>query len=673
MTTVVGIDVQFRADNKKLNQALRKADTDTKKLNQTVSKTSRSFDKVSVSAGKMLAVLGGTAAIIGFIKGVSDATIRFSKVMGELSAITGAVGKDLEFLKNASKEFGRTTLTSSVDAAEAMKLIASAKPELLNNLDALKSVTEQVITLSEAAGVNMPQAIEAAVGSLNQFGLGADQAARFVDVLAAGSKFGSSEVAETGAALQKAGVVASQAGLSFEELNAAIQVLAANGQKAEIAGTGLRGVLLKLMTQTNNQFNPAVVGLQKAFENLGKAGLSATEQKKLFGDEGITVAQILIKETEALAKMNEQLGQQGVALEQAAKNADTYAGRIKKLANAWESWKQTIGESGESSQLINNFTDSLNRSSKAIEKYGLLLGGLKSIFVNPVQQFGDNLGSAGLSPDSAFLKMRASRAGETSAGAVVSGQRVRNAIDIINERTKGPTRPTIAGAIDDLAFRSDLESGKKAAKQWKEALTGLIDPVGESLIPPMDVAGTKLEFFAETVQEASDRLQNAFTTSFGNPAERVANDLIAELGQKEKDKFAKDAENISARFKENIQEIGSLASQIKFAKTESEKNRLDKRLLDLQKDVFEDAFGGVSNTATPSLSIFSTKGDRQTRVMQSMAQQADKFVNQMLGQEEQRVRLIVELDHQILRASIKESSKAVITEITKQAATQGAR
>lgn len=87
---------------------------------------------------------------------------------------------------------GRTTEYSASQAAEALKLMASAKPELLNTADGLTTATHSALILAQAAGTTLPDATKTLALSLNQFGASANQADRYINVLAAGAKYGSS-------------------------------------------------------------------------------------------------------------------------------------------------------------------------------------------------------------------------------------------------------------------------------------------------------------------------------------------------------------------------------------------------------------------------------------------------------------------------------------------------
>lgn len=286
-------------------------------------------------AKAFIGIAAAAAAGAGFTALINKGR-EFTAAIADLSAITGATGADLKFLSEASKEFGKSTTLSATQAAEAFKLVASAKPDLLNNVEALKAVTKEAITLAEATGSDLPEAAKTLGSALNQFSEDADQAGRFINVLAAGAKLGASEVADTAQALKDAGVVAAQAGLSFEETNAALQAIAIDGIKAQKAGVGLRNVLLNLQTQSNSKINPAIVGMSKALDNLAGMNLSAADKVKLFGKESLAVANTLIKNRENFTQLTKSLTDTNVAYEQASIKANSFDGKMKALSSAVE-------------------------------------------------------------------------------------------------------------------------------------------------------------------------------------------------------------------------------------------------------------------------------------------------------------------------------------------------
>ena len=142
---------------------------------------------LTTKAIKLFGAAFATISVGNTLLKIANDTRQFSAAISQLSAITGATGKDLEFFREQSMLIGKTTTLSASQAATAFQLIASAKPDLLDSRDALAAVTKEAVTLAEAASIDLTQAAEVVGVALNQFGAEADQANRFLNVLAAGS------------------------------------------------------------------------------------------------------------------------------------------------------------------------------------------------------------------------------------------------------------------------------------------------------------------------------------------------------------------------------------------------------------------------------------------------------------------------------------------------------
>jgi TP901 family phage tail tape measure protein len=179
---------------------------------------------------------------------------EFNQAIVSLGALTGQSGKELAYLEQKTLETGKAMGVFAGDVAKAMGVIGSEIPALLTAPDAMIQVTEAALTLaaaSRAVGEEMTdaQAAIALTAGLNQWGASAEEAARFTNVLAAGAAEGSSMISQTADVMKNAGTVAASAGVSFEQFNAIIQVMAAKQLKASEAGTALKGVLLSLLTK----------------------------------------------------------------------------------------------------------------------------------------------------------------------------------------------------------------------------------------------------------------------------------------------------------------------------------------------------------------------------------------------------------------------------------------
>ncbi|MEC4050600.1 phage tail tape measure protein [Flavobacterium sp. SUN046] len=311
---------------------------------------------------------GGISLFAGALKGAYQTVKEFEQGIADLSAITGASGKDLDFLKNSAIELGKTTQGGAIAVVEAYKLIASAKPELLENVQALNQVTEATITLSKAAGMELPEAASALTDAMNQFGADASQAGVFVDALANGAKYGSAEIPQVTEALLKFGAVARSTNVNIKESTALVELLAENGLKGTEAGTALRNVMLKLSAPDAlpREAQKAIKDLGISFDFLKDKSIPFQEKLealkpllkdnanivKTFGVENATAAINIISHTDRLKELTSKMGEVGTAEEQAAIRMNTLSGKTEQLSSTYDSFILSIGKGNG---IISNF------------------------------------------------------------------------------------------------------------------------------------------------------------------------------------------------------------------------------------------------------------------------------------------------------------------------------
>ena len=300
-------------------------------------------------SSQMFTAAGAAVAGAGLAFKLAGDNIRtalnFEKSMSMLSSLTGKTGQDLETLKEYAIELGSTSTLTASQVADAFRLIGSQQPQLLESSEALKEVTKNAITLSEAAGIELATAAQTLSVSVNQMGGDSSNAARFVNVLAAASQKGAGDIAWLGEAITKSGTTAKAVGTSYEELVANLEQLAKAGYDASTAGTALRSIIMNLEKKASNEFKPSIVGLTQAFENLGKANLTLTEYQEMAGKMFAAQAKALAEAAGEAKNMKEQITGTNIAEEQAKTNTDNLDGALKGLSSAWEGLNLHINSS----------------------------------------------------------------------------------------------------------------------------------------------------------------------------------------------------------------------------------------------------------------------------------------------------------------------------------------
>lgn len=320
----------------------------------------------------------------GFVSGMGQTVTQFESKVRNLSAITGLQGKELDYLADKAIKLSMTSSNSAADFVEAMKLIGSAKPELLANAEALALVTKEADRLAKASGIDLPDAAKRLTDTLNQYGAGADEAAKYVDALAAAAKFGAAEVADVSSALLEFGTQAKNTNVSIFESAGLIELLAEKGIKGAEAGTKLRNVLLSLNavealdTKAIESLRQAGVNtdllrdkslsLEKRLIELGKVADNDTALVRIFGKENYNAAQIVLQNIPRYAQLSEQIKAVGVANEQAAQNTATLSSAWNKFTNVLNSYVLALPTEGLT-KFVLGLTSLIKPAQDATEVY----------------------------------------------------------------------------------------------------------------------------------------------------------------------------------------------------------------------------------------------------------------------------------------------------------------
>lgn len=297
---------------------------------------------------------------------LSSSGISLDSQMHDLSAVAGVVGDGLKqiegYARSSAKAFG-------IDASQAVEgyklLLSQLSPELGKYPEALQAMGNCIATTSKLMGGDGVAAAEVLTTAMNQYGISLDdpmkasaEMARMMNVMAAAGQAGSAELPAIKVALQQCGMAAKAANVSFEETNAAIQVLDKAGKKGSEGGVALRNVLSTLAA---GRFLP-----EKTQEELQKAGInvsSLTDKTKplkerletlkpllkddallsaLFGRENANAALALINGTESLQNFTDAVTGTASAEEQAAIIMDSYAERQARINQQFEDFKITV-------------------------------------------------------------------------------------------------------------------------------------------------------------------------------------------------------------------------------------------------------------------------------------------------------------------------------------------
>ncbi len=183
------------------------------------------------------------AAVGGFaLKTAAD----FDAGMSEVQSISGATGKDFDALRAKAREMGEKTQFTATQSAEALKYMAMAGWDT----DKMLSGLPGVMNLAAASGEELGRVSDIVTDAMTAFGMSADKATHFSDVLAQVSAKSNTNVGLMGDTFKYVAPVAGALGYSVEDTGLAIGLMANQGIKGSQAGTALRSMLTRLAAPT---------------------------------------------------------------------------------------------------------------------------------------------------------------------------------------------------------------------------------------------------------------------------------------------------------------------------------------------------------------------------------------------------------------------------------------
>lgn len=350
----------------KITGPMRTATESAQRMTETVDNTTESVEELGKTAqqsGGMLEKFGKGMFFMNEIKeGVDNVRdsfssaiqpgVNFQYALAQVQAISGLTNDKMELVsKNArqlAKDFG-------VDAAQGAgvftNILSQLGPEMAQFPDVLKSMATNAFTLSKTMEGDVDGAISALTASFNSFKPPVDDAVesakimeRQMNIIAKSAQVGAAEVPDLVMSLKNIGPSAKNAGVSFAETNALLQVLGQNQVKAAEAGTALRNVMLILSAPSSD----AAKALREAgvdVEKMGDKSIPLAERlstlipvmndtaimSRLFGRENIVAGQILTGNIDTIKEWTEEVQGSNSATDQAAIIMDTHAEKMKRM------------------------------------------------------------------------------------------------------------------------------------------------------------------------------------------------------------------------------------------------------------------------------------------------------------------------------------------------------
>ncbi len=332
------------------------------------------IDKLAGSFAKFDLASSGIQKLAGVFNSIGQGAVTLDSQMHDLSAVAGVTGEGLKIIEGYARSSAKAFGSDASVAVQGYKLILSQlSPELGKCPAALKAMGEAIQTTSKLMGNDGTAAAEVLTTAMNQYGVSlADpmeasrKMAEMMNVMAAAGQAGSAELPAIKAALEQCGMASKAANVSFEETNAAIQVLDKAGKKGSEGGVALRNTL-SILSQgrflpkdTREELERAGIdvlalgdkskSLKERLELLKPVLNDSALFSKLFGTENANAARALVQGTEQLGQFTKAVTGTNSAEEQAATVMESTAEKRARFRQQIEDLKISF------TQLTGDFT-----------------------------------------------------------------------------------------------------------------------------------------------------------------------------------------------------------------------------------------------------------------------------------------------------------------------------
>lgn len=343
----------------------------TGKFDAQVTSASGSIARMCTFAAQFGVIGDGIEKMVSGFDALGQSGVSLDSQMHDLSAVAGVTGEKLEEIEGYARSSAKAFGTDAGVAVEGYKLLLSQlTPELAKCPEALSAMGDSIQITSKLMGGDGVAAAEVLTTAMNQYGVSLDdpiQASKtmadMMNVMAAAGQEGSAELPAISAALSQCGMAAKAASVSFEETNAAIQVLDKAGKKGSEGGVALRNTLAILSKgrflpkDTREELELAGIDvlaladknrtLKERLELLKPVLNDSALFSQLFGMENANAARALVQGTDSLQSFTDAVTGTKSAEEQAAVVMDSYAEKQNRIKQHIEDLKISFFQATE--------------------------------------------------------------------------------------------------------------------------------------------------------------------------------------------------------------------------------------------------------------------------------------------------------------------------------------
>lgn len=375
---------------KKATEEAKKTANETKKVGKEAEDAAK---KVNGVFSKFRSTLGGA------MKGNFSGLFAIFGKLGAWGAALAATGKGIYELTIRAEEF-RNALQPLSHYLDEGNLQAVRQNILALSDETAKSVSDMAAAATQFVKVwdslrDSPEALTTMIKSSNEFGAlsgkTSEEGAKFLSNLASEYHMTAQEATEASAmiataahnstssfgemtdAISSAGSSAALYGVSFKEMATLIGYSSNQFGGAQKAASKF-SMLLMSMSKMQDEYNPSVVGMITALQNLKKAYDNGEHVENNFMARQRSIAMYFIKNADAIAKYNRSIDS-NAAKQELLNDINARASvNVAKLQNAWNGFLTAINANltPTLTRILNFFTKIIGGAQKTADELNYL-------------------------------------------------------------------------------------------------------------------------------------------------------------------------------------------------------------------------------------------------------------------------------------------------------------
>lgn len=298
--------------------------------------------------------------------GAGTAAFHFGKTfeasMSQIQGLVGASGEQVDEWASQIIALGPQVAKTPQELADALFFVTSAG---IRGAEAMDVLT--IAAKASSAGLGETKVIADLVTSaMNAYGASNLNAAQAADILTAAVREGKAEAPQLAASMGQVLPIASELGVGFDEVGAAIAAMTRTGTDAATASTQLRAILTTLLSPTD-----------QAEQALSRMGYSSEELRQtLRGPDGLVGVLTVLRQASqgnsaAMAELFPNVRALSGVLDIVGANAEENTAIFESLRNATGSLNTAFEVAEETVEF--KWNQALSASTAAMTRFGLAM------------------------------------------------------------------------------------------------------------------------------------------------------------------------------------------------------------------------------------------------------------------------------------------------------------